>query len=96
MPLQPGIATEVFRKCLTDPFARAFIDFAQSAPRQKALCETFYGHPVNRRVELDSALTSRIYGRPTKDEDLSFPDWEWYLMRPDLDERWSRLIAGGE
>ena len=24
VPLQPGIATEVFRKCLTDPFAQAF------------------------------------------------------------------------
>lgn len=73
--------------------AREFIDFAQAPAQQKSLCERFYGHPVNRRVVLDEAVAPRIYGKALRDEDISFPDWEWYASRPDVEARWRRLIG---
>lgn len=85
----------VVKGCRRPELARAFIDFAQAPEQQKSLCETFYGHPVNRKVKLDEALLPRIYGGPCSDSDISFASWEWYLSRPDIEERWRRLIAPG-
>ena len=72
--------------------AREFINFVQGAGPQKALAESFFGHPTNRRVDLDPAIVPRIYGRPMADADLSFPTWDWYLERRDIEERWNRLL----
>lgn len=76
--------------------AHAFIDFAQAPEQQKNLCETFYGHPVNRKVRLDEALIPRIYGRrPACDDDLELFTWDWYHSRPDIEDRWRKLLAAG-
>lgn len=73
--------------------AREFINFVQGPGPQKDLAESFYGHPTNRMVKLDERLIPRIYGGHLSDADLSFPDWDWYFDRPDLEERWKHLIA---
>lgn len=75
--------------------ARAFIDFAQAPEQQKSLCETFYGHPVNRKVRLNDALARRIYGRLGTDADIELFTWDWYHSRPDIEDRWRHLIAPG-
>lgn len=73
--------------------AREFIDFVQGAGPQKDLAESFFGHPTNRTVKLDEHLIPRIYGGPLTDADLSFLDWDWYLERTDIEERWNRLLV---
>lgn len=73
--------------------AREFINFVQGPGPQKDLAESFFGHPTNRKVKLDERLLPRIYGGRLTDADLSFPDWDWYLDRSDVEERWKCLIA---
>ena len=73
--------------------AHEFINFVQGAGPQKALAESFFGHPTNSRVKLDPCLVPRIYGSELSDDDLSFPSWDWYLDRTDIEVRWNRLLA---
>jgi spermidine/putrescine-binding protein len=73
--------------------AREFINFVQGAGPQKDLAESFFGHPTNSTVKLDERLIPRIYGGRLAEADLSFPEWDWYLERTDIEERWSRLFA---
>ena len=71
--------------------AEAFIDFAQSADRQKALIETFYGLPTNATVAPSENTVAKLFGGGPA-QPVSFPSWDWYFARrADADERWRRL-----
>lgn len=82
----------IVKGCRNPELAHAFINFAQGREAQKRLAETFYGHPTNGTVELDEAIVPRIYGGRLNDDDLQFPDWDWYVERPDIDARWAAVV----